>query len=91
MCLGIPSKVLSITDGPLPMARVDTAGQERDCSLLYTPDVKEGDWVLVRSGFVTDILDEDAAKQAWAAFEDVGISTDGLTDDSPGYRKFYQD
>lgn len=73
MCLGIPSRVLSITDGPLPMARVDTAGQQQDCSVSYHTDVQVGDWVLVQHGLIIDIMDEESARLAWAAFAELGI------------------
>ncbi len=73
MCLGVPSRVLSITDGLLPMARVDTAGQQQDCSLGYHDDVQVGDWVLVQHGLVVDVMDEVAARQAWDALAELGI------------------
>lgn len=73
MCLGIPSRVLQVFDGPLPMARVDTAGQQQDCTLAYHPEVAVGDWVLVQHGFVIDVLDEQSAAESWAAFAELGV------------------
>ena len=73
MCLGIPSLVLAVFDGPLPMARVDTAGLQQDCTLVYHPEVGVGDWVLVQHGFVINVLDEQSAAQSWAAFAELGV------------------
>ena len=73
MCLGIPSRVLEVVDGPLPMARVDTAGRQQDCSLLYVPEAQVGDWVLVQHGFVLNVMDEQSAAESWAAFAELGV------------------
>lgn len=73
MCLGIPSRVLEVFDGPLPMARVDTAGQLQDCALLYVPEAQVGDWVLVQQGFALNVMDEASAAEAWAAFAELGV------------------
>lgn len=80
MCLGIPSRVLAITTGPMPMARVDTAGQQQDCAVIYHPEVVVGDWVLVQHSFIIDVLDEESAAQAWAAFAELGVVPPGLPD-----------
>ncbi len=55
------------------MARVDTAGQQQDCSVSYHTDIKVGDWVLVQRGLIIDVLDEEAAAESWAAFAELGI------------------
>ncbi|MCQ9125904.1 HypC/HybG/HupF family hydrogenase formation chaperone [Corynebacterium amycolatum] len=70
MCLGIPAKVLAIADGPLPMAMVDMAGQKRQCSAMYVPELVVGDWVFVQNGFIMNVLDEQEAKDSLAAIEE---------------------
>lgn len=38
MCMGVPCRVLTVTPGTLPMARVDVAGAEQDVCLAYLPE-----------------------------------------------------
>ncbi|WP_241880234.1 HypC/HybG/HupF family hydrogenase formation chaperone [Corynebacterium diphtheriae] len=47
MCLGIPARVVEVLDGPLPMAVVDMAGEQRPCSVMYVPEVQVGQFVLL--------------------------------------------
>ena len=73
MCLGIPARVLAIADGPLPMATVDMAGQKRQCSAMYVPELVAGDWVFVQNGFIMNVLDEQEAKDSLAAIEEYNL------------------
>jgi hydrogenase expression/formation protein HypC len=60
MCLGIPGQVLErLPDG---LAKVDFGGVRRSVSVAFTPEAKEGDWVLVHVGFALAKLDEDEAR-----------------------------
>lgn len=62
MCLGIPGKVVEISDdGPLRMARVDFGGVRKEACLAYVPEVVLGDYVIVHVGFVISHLDEEEA------------------------------
>jgi hydrogenase expression/formation protein HypC len=64
MCLGIPGKVVEISDeGPLRMARVDFGGVRKEACLAYVPEVKVGDYVIVHVGFAISALDEDEARK----------------------------
>lgn len=73
MCLGIPAKVIRITDGPLPTATIEMAGQQRDVSAMYVPELAEGDWVFIQNGFAMTILDEDEAQQSLDAIEEFNL------------------
>ncbi len=73
MCVGIPAKILQISGGPLPMARVSLNGEELDCRLAYFPEAEVGDYVLVQNGFVMDVLDPQAAAESLAAFAELGV------------------
>ena len=42
MCLGIPGKVVEISDGPLKMARVDFGGVRKEACLEYVPETQIG-------------------------------------------------
>jgi hydrogenase expression/formation protein HypC len=59
-------------DGTL-MADVDFGGVRKDVCLQYVPDASVGEYVVVHVGFAIQRLDEDAAKQTLANFEQLGI------------------
>ena len=60
MCLAIPGRVLSLeADGS---AKVDFGGVRRTVSVAFTPDAREGDWVLVHVGFALATIDEEEAQ-----------------------------
>ncbi|WJZ01890.1 HypC/HybG/HupF family hydrogenase formation chaperone [Corynebacterium freiburgense] len=73
MCLGIPAKILEITDGPLPSARLDIAGQERTCCLAYLPEAQVGDYVLIQNGFAMSIMDTASALESLATIEEFNL------------------
>jgi hydrogenase expression/formation protein HypC len=67
MCLGIPSKIISIEDSK---AKIDVYGAQRDISLmLLEEEVKIGDYVIVHAGFAIQILQEDVAKETLGYFD----------------------
>lgn len=76
MCVGVPARILEITPGVLPMARVDLAGEILDCCLAYVPDAVVGDHVLVQNGFAVDVLDAEAAAASFEAFASLGVLID---------------
>jgi hydrogenase expression/formation protein HypC len=62
MCLGIPGKVVEISDsGPLRMGKIDFGGVRKEACLAYVPEVVIGDYVIVHVGFAISRLDEDEA------------------------------
>jgi hydrogenase expression/formation protein HypC len=64
MCLGIPGKVVEISDeGALRMARVDFGGVRKEACLAYVPEVQVGDYVIVHVGFAISRLDEEEAQK----------------------------
>ena len=65
MCLMMPGQVVSV-DGEI--CEVETAGQTDKASMMLEPDLKVGDWVLVNSGTVVRVLDEDQATEMSQAF-----------------------
>ena len=72
MCLAIPGRIDSITDNRgLLMARVDFGGVVKEVCLAYLPDAKVGDYAIVHVGFAIAKLDEAAAKQSLAAFDEI--------------------
>ncbi len=63
MCLGIPGRVIEITEGDagLRMGRVDFGGVRKEACLAYTPEVELGDYVIVHVGFAISRVDEEEA------------------------------
>ena len=66
MCLTIPGRVIEIS-APEPgvrRAQVDFGGLVRPANLLYAPEVRVGDYVIVQAGFVIRGLSEAEAREA---------------------------
>jgi len=68
MCLGYPLKVLKLKDNN--MADVDMGGTTLEISTIFTPEVKEGDYVIVHAGFAISVLREDEAKEILELLEE---------------------
>jgi len=65
MCLGSLGQITRTWDaGGVPMGAVDVPGRTLDACLLYHPDARVGDQVLVHMGFVVDVLDDETAADA---------------------------
>lgn len=73
MCLGVPCRVLSIAPGPMPMARIDVAGQQQDACMAYLPEAQVGDYVLVQSGFAMTLLTPDEAAESLRTWAELGL------------------
>jgi hydrogenase expression/formation protein HypC len=58
MCLAIPALVKSIEG---VMAQVEVGGVTRRVSILLTPEVKAGDYVLLHAGYAISEIDKDEA------------------------------
>lgn len=68
MCLGYPLKVIKLKDNN--MADVDMGGTTLEISTIFTPEVKEGDYVIVHAGFAISVLREDEAKEILELLEE---------------------
>ncbi len=63
MCVTYPGQVLEVSgDGAL----VEIDGRRRRASLLLVPQVAVGDWVIVATGTVLEILDPQEATEILA-------------------------
>lgn len=63
MCLGIPGRIIEITDGGLVMGVVDFGGIRKDVCLAYTPEAGLGDYVIVHVGFAITTVDQAEAER----------------------------
>jgi hydrogenase expression/formation protein HypC len=74
VCIAVPGRIVTIVDGPgLPAAVVDVAGVTRECCLAYVPEAAVGDYVTVHGGFAIGLLDEQAALESLALFQQLGV------------------
>jgi hydrogenase expression/formation protein HypC len=63
MCVTYPGKVLEVGDDS---ALVEIDGRRRRASLLLVPEVAVGDWVIVATGTVLEIVDPEDATEILA-------------------------
>lgn len=77
MCLGIPGRVVEITDdATMPMGVVDFGGVRRETCLAYVADeLSVGNYVIVHAGFAISILDEEEAQQSFELLREMGRLT----------------
>jgi len=70
MCLGIPGKVLSVSEGdPLQRTgRVSFGGIVKEVNLTCVPEARVDDYVIVHVGFAISTLD---AEEAGRVFDDL--------------------
>ena len=68
MCLAIPGKVMKIRGS---VALVDYGGVIKEARIDFVPDVKEGDYVIVHTGFAIEKMDEKAAKRSIEVWNEV--------------------
>ncbi len=78
MCLGIPGKIVEISDLEKMLAYVDVAGVRRQVNICCIIDENHpieacvGDWVLVHVGFAMARIDEEEATKTLALLEELG-------------------
>ncbi|BBZ44995.1 HypC/HybG/HupF family hydrogenase formation chaperone [Mycobacterium parmense] len=74
MCLGIPGRIVEITDAANYLARVDVSGVQRTISVRLLEDdlPQPDDWVLVHVGFAMAKIDETEALLTLAAIQKLG-------------------
>ena len=78
MCLGIPGKVVEITDAERKLALVDVSGVQREVNMdcvvdQLTPlETTIGEWVLVHVGFAMSRINEDEAAATLKVLTELG-------------------
>jgi hydrogenase expression/formation protein HypC len=68
MCLAVPVKVVSIQGDE---AEVEIGGVQRRVSVVLTPEVKLGDYVLLHTGYAISIVDEVEAQETLKLFDQI--------------------
>ncbi len=69
MCLGIPARVIEITDSNL--GKVDYMGTKVKTNLSLLDEVKLGDWVIVHAGFAITKLNEEEAQETLSMLREI--------------------
>jgi hydrogenase expression/formation protein HypC len=86
MCLGIPGKILSITeqDGAVHMGRVSFSGIVKEVCLAYTPEAAVGEYVVVHVGFAIATLDEAEARRVFEYLQEMDELRELADAEQPG-------
>ena len=69
MCLAVPLRLVSV-DGTDAVGEV--GGIQREVSIMMTPDVKVGDYVIVHAGFAIQVLDQKEAEENLEILRQIG-------------------
>jgi hydrogenase expression/formation protein HypC len=78
MCLGIPGKIVAITNHANKLATVDVLGVRREINIACIVDAAHpvdsciGDWVLVHVGFAMSRIDEREANLTLEILQSLG-------------------
>ena len=70
MCLAVPFQVKAIEG---QYAEVEIGDVHRNVSIILTPDVKVGEYVLVHTGYSIGVINEEEAQETIKLFNDLGI------------------
>ena len=68
MCLAIPALVKSIEGNE---AEAEIGGISRKISIILTPEARVGDYVLLHTGYATNVIDEEEAEETLKLFEEM--------------------
>lgn len=77
MCLGIPGRIIEITDAARMLATVEVAGVRRPANIAcivdeaHPPHACIGDWVLLHVGFAMARIDEREAARTLAVIDEI--------------------
>ena len=78
MCLGIPGRIVEITDAVSKLGMVDVCGVRREVNLACIVNEEHplhscvGDWVLVHVGFAMSRIDEHEAQLTLQLLTELG-------------------
>ena len=61
MCLGVPAKIIKIEE---QTALVDVMGSRMYVGIIFVPEVKKGDYVLLHAGQAMTVVDEKYAHES---------------------------
>lgn len=83
MCLGVPGKIVEISeDSGLIMGIVDFGGVTRQACLSYVPEAQVGDYAIIHVGFAINLLSEKDALETLDLLREIGSYEEELGSDS---------
>lgn len=68
MCLAVPVQVVSVEGNE---AVVEIGGVKRKVSIMLTPEVRAGDYVLLHTGYAISVIDEAEAEETLKLFTEM--------------------
>lgn len=73
MCLGVPGRVVEVTENALgmTMGKVNFSGITKEVCLAYVPEAVVGDYVVVHVGFAIALVDEEEANRTLEFLRDM--------------------
>lgn len=80
MCLAIPALVKSIEGNE---AEAELGGISRRISILLTPEVKVGDYVLLHTGYAINVIDEGEAEETLKLLAEMASLEEELEGETP--------
>ena len=77
MCLAVPGKIVEIRSSEAGVTGnvgvVDFQGTRMEVGLVFVPEARRGDWVLVHAGFALNTLDEQDAMETWRYLKEANL------------------
>jgi len=84
MCLAVPLRLVSVNGTD---AVGEVGGIQREVSIMMTPDVKVGDYVIVHAGFAIQILDQKEAEENLELLRQIGEAVETRQEEVRSRRK----
>lgn len=78
MCLALPARVVSLTEGGTD-AVVDLGGVRKTVSIALVPQARLGDYVIVHVGHAIGMIDPEEAERTLALFGELAALDDTTT------------
>jgi hydrogenase expression/formation protein HypC len=90
MCLGIPGRIVAVTNEERQMALADISGVRREVNVACVAegplDALVGRWALIHVGFAMSLIDEDEAARTLEALRGLGEAQETLEAMAEGAR-----
>lgn len=90
MCLGIPGRIVAITDEARQMALAEISGVRREVNVACIAEGPlsdlVGEWALIHVGFAMSRIDPDEAERTLQALRDLGEAQEALEAMSEGQK-----
>ncbi|WP_108258092.1 HypC/HybG/HupF family hydrogenase formation chaperone [Mangrovicoccus ximenensis] len=82
MCLGIPGRIVAVTDAARQMAMAEVSGVRREVNVACVASAPledlVGKWALIHVGFAMALIDEDEAAATLDALRELGEAQEAL-------------